>query len=149
MGGGRRLKVCERGNPTRCSFFQSGFRGGERDPRTFIAHLPAGKKYDAVFVNPAGGKTAPTEGEYILEESFCSTENQFEVRFEDGPSLVHPVTPDGRANGEDDEPAAPVDGNDGDTDDGGSSGGPLNWFIRLLQSIIAAIFGNGLSLHGN
>lgn len=131
MGGGHRLKVCERGNSNRCAFFNGGTRGGERDPRTFIAHLPAGKKYDAVFLNPAGQEVQPAEGDYKFEESFCTSNSQFEVAFKFGPTMEHEVAGGGQVN---EEP-------DNERSDNNENVFESNWFLALINAIIQLIFG--------
>jgi len=131
MGGSTKLKVCEKGNSKECVFFMNATRGGERDARTFVAHLPAGKKYDAVFLNPSGQEMAPAEGDFKFDESFCSSSSQFEVAFKFGPTMTHKVAPGGG-------------GGSNEEDNQDSSNEKVlesNWFMAIINYIIMLILG--------
>ena len=131
MGGGHRLRVCERGSnsASRCSYFLGATRGGTNDPRTFLAHLPVGKKYDAVFLNPSGQEVAPAGSDFRFDESYCSVAEQFEVAFKFGPTMVHEVN-----LGDQDEDDPSQTGED-------SSFFLSNWFVILINAILKALFG--------
>ena len=131
MGGGHQLKVCERNNPSKCSFFVGATRGGARDPRSFIAHLPVGKTYDAVFLDPSGNEVAPSGDDFRFDENFCSSVSPFEVSFKSGPNMVHQVIPD---------PSQPTP----DPSQPGAEANPfsfLNWFFTLINAILKALLG--------
>lgn len=72
------LKVCLRNDYSRCSLF-SGGRRGTSGPNTFIAHLPVGSVYDAVFLDGFGQEIAPTVESSAYEESFCGVNDAFDV----------------------------------------------------------------------
>jgi hypothetical protein len=86
------LKVCLRNDQSKCSLF-SGGRRGDGGSHTFIAHLPVGNEYDAVFLNAAGQEIAPTEvtGEY--EESLCPSGTIFDVTLYGKLPITSPSAP--------------------------------------------------------
>ena len=124
MGGGHRLKVCDRDNPSQCSVFLGATRGGERDSRSFIAHLPVGKKYDAVFLDPSGGEVAPSGDDFRFDENLCSLTSNFEVHFKFGPDMIHQGNVDPIKSGNEE-----------------SSFSLLNWFAFLIKAILKLFFG--------
>lgn len=71
------LKVCRRGDPTRCIQMQWSRRDNPGNPygdypRIFLVHLPAGS-YDAVFVDESGNEAWPSFVERHDELALCST----------------------------------------------------------------------------
>jgi hypothetical protein len=80
-----KLKVCKRGDLSTCAFFYGSRRenanaGGYLDPRTFIAHLPTGGAYDAVFLDNAGLEIAAPQLLQEAEKSFCSSSDYFDLK---------------------------------------------------------------------
>ena len=70
------LKVCDANDPDDCAFFfgsrrENGNRNGNRDPRTFIAHVPSGRHYKATFLTNTGRTYTPTDLRIFYEESRC------------------------------------------------------------------------------
>ena len=73
-----RLKVCRRDNRSICTQFQGGQRTGET--LAFLAHLPVGTLYDAVFVDGNGVEFAAANVNEIVEPSLCPDGGNFGVR---------------------------------------------------------------------
>jgi hypothetical protein len=71
------LKVCSRNDHELCTLFKGG-RRGDVGAHEFTAHLPAGKLYDAVFLDALGREITPTTVREVVELTFC-TEGVFEV----------------------------------------------------------------------
>ena len=72
------LKVCRRDNRSICTQFQGGQRGDET--LAFIAHLPVGSLYDAVFVDGNGVEFAVSNANEIVEPSLCPSGGTFGVQ---------------------------------------------------------------------
>jgi hypothetical protein len=72
------LKVCRRDNRSICSLFPGGQRGDE--PIAFLAHLPVGNMYDAVFVDGQGIEFAATSVLEEVEPSLCPIGGIFDVK---------------------------------------------------------------------
>jgi hypothetical protein len=72
-----KLKVCLRGDYTKCTLFKGG-RRGTSGPHSYIAHLPSGQLYDAVFLNALGLEIAPPSVTKIVEMTLCPA-NTFDV----------------------------------------------------------------------
>jgi hypothetical protein len=72
------LKVCRRDDRSKCALFGGG-RRGTIGPHTYIAHLPAGFQYDAVFLDGSGQQITATTVLGELEPSFCPTGIVFDV----------------------------------------------------------------------
>ena len=72
------LKVCRRDNRSICTQFQGGQRGDET--LAFIAHLPVGSLYDAVFVDGNGVEFAVSNANEIVEPYLCPSGGTFGVQ---------------------------------------------------------------------
>jgi hypothetical protein len=73
-----KLKVCSRGNHSKCSLFKGG-RRGDSGPHEFVAHLPNGQNYDAVFLNGQGQEITPSSVSEVVEKTFCD-DSVFDVK---------------------------------------------------------------------
>lgn len=70
------MKVCDVSKPSKCALFfgsrrENGNANADRDPRTFIAHVPAGGTYQAVFLTNTGAVYRPKSLQIFYEESLC------------------------------------------------------------------------------
>jgi hypothetical protein len=72
------LKVCRRDNRSICTKFPGGQRGDET--LAFIAHLPVGTLYDAVFVDGNGVEFAASTVNEFVEPSLCPSGGTFGVQ---------------------------------------------------------------------
>jgi hypothetical protein len=72
------LKVCRRDNRSICTQFFGGKREGET--LAFIAHLPVGQLYDAVFVDGSGAEFTAANYQEFMEPSLCPTGGTFGVQ---------------------------------------------------------------------
>jgi hypothetical protein len=72
------LKVCRRDNRSICTQFPGGQRSGET--LAFIAHLPVGRMYDAVFVDGNGVEFAAAAVTENVEPSLCPSGGIFGVQ---------------------------------------------------------------------
>jgi hypothetical protein len=86
------LKVCLRNDYSRCSLFPGG-RRETSGPHTFIAHLPVGNVYDAVFLDGLGQEVIPTTVTSEYEESLCAVEAVFDVALYGNLPARAPVAP--------------------------------------------------------
>jgi len=96
------LKVCRSGDSAECALFAGSLRDNPNrnanDRRTFIAHLPVGSTYNAVFLNNSGNEIELSSAVAEYEESFCPG-GEFEVSLHgelpaDAPvGLPHVVAP--------------------------------------------------------
>jgi hypothetical protein len=71
------LKVCRRDNRSICTNFPGGRRGTE--PLTFMAHVPVGFLYDAVFVDGNGVELTVPNVSQEVEPSLCPSGGVFGV----------------------------------------------------------------------
>lgn len=76
---GFELKLCDSDDPQDCAFFfdsrrVNNNRNGHLDPRTFIAHAPVGRNYEATFLTNTGAVYRPSDLKIVLEENFCPVE---------------------------------------------------------------------------
>jgi hypothetical protein len=79
------MKVCDVSKPSKCALFfgsrrENGNANANKDPRTFIAHVPAGGTYQAVFLTNTGAVYKPKILQITNEESLCPN-------FPDPPSI--------------------------------------------------------------
>ena len=72
------LKVCQRDNRSMCTQFLGGQRKGET--LAFLAHLPVGRLYDAVFVDGSGVEFAAANVNEVVEPSLCPDGDNFGVQ---------------------------------------------------------------------
>ena len=77
------LKVCKNGDSVNCALFAGSLRENPNrdaylDPRTFIAHLPVGSTYNAVFLDNSGQEVTPSSLLAQYEQSLCPS-GEFEV----------------------------------------------------------------------
>jgi hypothetical protein len=73
-----KLKVCQRDDHSKCVLYKGGTRGGGTT-NDFIAHLPIGLEYDAVFLGASGNEITPTKVVGVYEPTFCSLDARFAV----------------------------------------------------------------------
>lgn len=136
------LKVCDRNDSSKCSLFSDGTRGGPNDVRTFIAHLPVGGLYDAVFLDRAGREVAPAEGEFAFDEDFCPPSSRFGVAIANGPTLLHEqVTISGQEATEKPTPTSePIsseeDDNEEEEEDEDDPFWTSDWFIHIINDLL-------------
>jgi hypothetical protein len=73
------LQVCQKNDHSKCSLF-SGGRRGTGGSHAYIAHLPVGLEYDAVFINALGQEITPTTIVAQYETTSCSMASTFDVQ---------------------------------------------------------------------
>jgi hypothetical protein len=85
------LKVCRRDDRSKCALFGGG-RRGTVGPHTYIAHLPAGFQYDAVFLDGSGQQITATTVLGEFEPTFCPTGAVFDVTLFGSLPATSPIT---------------------------------------------------------
>jgi hypothetical protein len=86
------LKVCLKGDKSRCTTFPGG-RRGDGGSSTFIAHLPTGNSYDAVFLDVNGKEITPDSAIDSEEESFCPVGSIFDITLVSGGLTTEEIPP--------------------------------------------------------
>jgi len=92
-----KLKVCKDTDSSDCSQFEWGRRengnpGGNLEPRTFIAHVPVGYAYNAVFLDDDDEEVMPSSVLEKYEESLCPS-GKFSVKLVDRLPETPPTSP--------------------------------------------------------